>query len=467
MKQIATILYIIGIGLTAQAQEAPQARMEWTADGRLDLAWTQRLDERLPREYSLWLTPMLCNGEDTLRFAPEVIRGKLNRKRWERALRLSGTPEEELPALRTSETAPAYDTDSRTISWRRTVSPEPWMKRGAVDFCVEAEKEGCCDVTPLPTQKLGRTAYVPPFVPWLTLVPEGGVASELAKRYPVLHHVSEYEPYDPEKPVSKARGALYVHFPMDVHEVLRDFRNNRQRLDSLVQLTAAIAIDTVSHVSCIQIIGMASPDGPRRRNERLAGRRVQALKDYLQQRVDIPDSIFEVINGGEAWTELRQQIAESDAPYRQEMLDIIDHTEDPDRREYLLKTLERGRAYDYLRKNVLQDQRYSGYLRVYYDVKPDTVPPVVNRAIALIREGRNEEALRTVRTVAFDPRSWNTLGCALYLNGRAEEAARYLGQATARGDHDAPKNTEQMDFIAAQRALLAEEYGAENVKERE
>ena len=230
MKQIATILYIIGIGLTAQAQEAPQARMEWTADGRLDLAWTQRLDERLPREYSLWLTPMLCNGEDTLRFAPEVIRGKLNRKRWERALRLSGTPEEELPALRTSETAPAYDTDSRTISWRRTVSPEPWMKRGAVDFCVEAEKEGCCDVTPLPTQKLGRTAYVPPFVPWLTLVPEGGVASELAKRYPVLHHVSEYEPYDPKKPVSKARGALYVHFPMDVHEVLRDNAANFRKV---------------------------------------------------------------------------------------------------------------------------------------------------------------------------------------------------------------------------------------------
>ena len=470
MKRIATIytlLYMATAALAAGTQphsptgrtaatpqeegQTTQARMTWTPQGQLAVEWTENVGAQLRSEYSLWLTPMLCNATDTLRLGTEVARGRLNRKRYERSVRLAGGNPDDAPA-----TTAAYDQQTGRLHWQRVIDVPPSMRRGVVDFCVASETEGCCDVQTLPVRQLARTAYVPPFDPLLTPLSEGGVASELARRYPVLHHVSEYRPYDPTQPVSRARGALYVHFPMDSHTVDRDFRGNRTRLDSLMQLTAAIAMDTVSHVSCIQIIGMASPDGPRRRNERLAGRRVKALKDYLQQRVDIPDSIFEVINGGEAWTELRWQIAESDAPYRQQMLDIIDRTADPDRREVLLKQLERGWAYDYLRKHILQDQRYSGYLRVYYDVRPDTVPPIVNRAIRLIRAGQYEKALRTVRTVAHDSRSWNTLGCALYLTGHADEATERLRQAAARGDRDAPRNNGQIAFIAAQRALLEE-----------
>ena len=230
----------------------------------------------------------------------------------------------------------------------------------------------------------------------------------------------------------------------------RDFRENAERLDLIVSMTRDIMADTISRVCRIQIVGKASPEGPLKHNIELAGNRVNALKRYLQERVDVPDSLFEVINGGEAWKEFRTQVAATDLPYRQDILDIIDGTEDVNLRELKIKRYKGGEPYRYLLKNILLDQRYSGYLQIYYDYKPDTVPPIVNRSIELIREGKNEEALALIQTVAHDRRSYNTLGTALYLNGRRKEAETYFRRAVEDGNEDARRNLQQIEAIVEQ-----------------
>lgn len=192
---------------------------------------------------------------------------------------------------------------------------------------------------------------------------------ELCKKYPVLQHISQYRPYDKTQALSRDKNALYIHFPMSKSEVATDYRANEETLRQITQITQEILADSASEVKKIQIVGLASIDGPQKLNEDLAGKRAKALKRYIQQTTSLLDDIFECVNGGEAWAELRAQIADSDADCKQEMLMLIDNEKDADRRELKLKQLDGGKAYAYLKEHVLIDQRNSGFLRIYYDNK--------------------------------------------------------------------------------------------------
>lgn len=192
---------------------------------------------------------------------------------------------------------------------------------------------------------------------------------ELQQQYPVLQNISQYRPYDKSQALSRDKNALYIHFPMSKSEVVKDFRNNDETLSEIIHIAREILNDPASTVKKIQIVGLASIDGPQRLNEQLAGKRAAALKAYIQQATSLPDSVFECANGGEAWTDLRAQIEDSDARHKQEILAIIDSEKNADRRELKLKQLDGGRAYTYLKEHVLNDQRNSGFLRIYYDNK--------------------------------------------------------------------------------------------------
>jgi len=192
---------------------------------------------------------------------------------------------------------------------------------------------------------------------------------ELRQMYPVLQHISQYRAYDKTQALSRDKNALYIHFPMSKADVAQDYRSNEATLRQITEIAHEILADSASEVKKIQIVGLASIDGPQKYNEQLAGKRAEALKTYIQQATSLPDSVFECVNGGEAWTDLRAQIAESDADCKTEMLILIDNEKDADRRELKLKQLDGGKAYTYLKEHVLKDQRNSGFLRIYYDSK--------------------------------------------------------------------------------------------------
>lgn len=286
----------------------------------------------------------------------------------------------------------------------------------------------------------------PPFVPFIAMVPDNtGKAGLLEQDNPVLQHISQYRPYDNTRILRKEKGALYVHFPLGKSELLHDYRSNAATLDRIVSITRQILADSTSSVKLIQIVGLASPEGVITLNNRLAGNRAEALKQYITRHVAAPDSIFELCNGGEAWTELRDQINDSHFEGREAMLDIIDHEPNADRREQRLKRLDGGRPYKYLRDNMLSDQRNSGYLRIYYDYVPDEAARVINTASELLQKEQWQEALDMLLTVSDDPRSANALGVAYYMTGRKAEAMEQFRRAAADGNEQAKRNLEQME----------------------
>ena len=282
-----------------------------------------------------------------------------------------------------------------------------------------------------------------------------GKAGALQQENPLLEHISQYRPYDRSRVLLKDKGALFVYFPVGKSSINHDYRGNAEVLDRIVNVTRQIMADTTSTVCRIQIVGMASVDGAVSRNERLASARANALKQYIQERVEMPDSFFEVANGGEAWADIRSQICElmenttnaDTIKALQRAVRIIDTEKDLNYREVLLKRLAGGRTYAYIKNHLLPDQRNSGYLRIYYDYVPDANAPVINRATELLQQRRYDEALPLLRSVQGDPRSWNALGVALWHTGSPSAATNYFRIAAQQGNADAKHNLKEMEKV--------------------
>ena len=210
---------------------------------------------------------------------------------------------------------------------------------------------------------------------------------QLMAENPVLEEFKNYRPYDSSRVLRKEKGMLYVHFPLDKSTLLHDFRDNGPILDRIVDITRQIVADSSSNVRLIQVIGLASVEGPVSRNQQLAQRRAEALRDYIKEHVpEATDDLFELNNGGEAWTELRDQINDeiinekvkikndTNAEALNGALQIIDNEANADVREQKLRRLNRGATFQYIRDELMPDQRNSGYLRIYIDIDNEGLP---------------------------------------------------------------------------------------------
>ena len=292
----------------------------------------------------------------------------------------------------------------------------------------------------------------PPPAPVLAfgaLVP--ATVSDLLKTdNPVLEEYANYRPYDRTRVLRKEPGMLYVHFPLDKTTLLHDFRDNGPILDRIVDITRQIMADSMSNVRLIQVIGLASVEGTVRHNEDLSQGRAQALRDYIKQQVPgATDQLFELNAGGEAWAELRDQLNDYINDNNQstvrisELLnarDIIDFESDLTSREQQLRQLNGGRTYNFIKNELLPDQRNSGYLRIYFDRVPDAKAETINRAIALMQQQNYADAQPLLLSVKEDPRSWNALGVALYMNGEQTRSLEYFRKAADNGNKDAQMN---------------------------
>lgn len=294
-----------------------------------------------------------------------------------------------------------------------------------------------------------------------------GVAGQLAVHHPVLRQSSEYIPYTPDRILRKEEGALYVFYELGKSQLKRSFteknvsRDNGPVLDEIVDITASILKDTTSSVSCIQVIGLASIEGAEANNERLAMARAQSLKTYMKERLPLNDNLFEIVSGGEAWTEFRDQVndyllagggAELTSAQLQEVLDIIDNEADVNRRERKLKALEGGTVFAKLKKHVLADQRNSGYIRVYFDYVPDENALAINRAVDALEAGEPGRALEILDAVKDDARGRMARVSALLQLGREEEGVALLQEAASADDSGAATALAKWDEFVRARA---------------
>ncbi len=301
-----------------------------------------------------------------------------------------------------------------------------------------------------PVMKSPAPVVQQPFIPALTPVPDfRGRAGQLQQDNPVVQHISTYRPYDRTRILRKEKDALFVHFDQGKSQLNANYRDNQRVMDRIVDITRQIMTDSASSVQKIQVIGLASIEGGPAVNERIAQNRALSLRKYIQQNISVPDTLFETVGGGEAWSEFRDQLNDMVPENAQlsKAVEIIDQESDATVRERRIKQLDKGRTWAYIKEHVLKDLRNSGYIRIYYDYVPDKAAATINEASELLTTDCidcHREALRLLQTIRTDERAQNALGVALWLNGQKDEALSVFRRAAAKGNADATKNLKQL-----------------------
>ncbi len=287
------------------------------------------------------------------------------------------------------------------------------------------------------------------FIPLVSPIAERPVRKDSA----ILANMSNYRPYDRTQILRHDKDALFVLFPVDKSVLKSEYRDNGRMLDRILDVTRKVQEDTTCYIKTIQIIGLASVEGSVANNEKLATNRALALQHFVQEKLNLPDSLFETVGGGEAWAELRDQLDESvklmpeQSAQFKKAIDIIDKESDLDKREFKLRRLDHGRIWKYIKKNALQMYRNAGYVRVYFETIPDSNAQIINEASELLTTDCDDcyhEALALLQKVRNDERAQNALGVALWLCGQKDEALDCLSRAAANGNADAAANLKNL-----------------------
>lgn len=218
-------------------------------------------------------------------------------------------------------------------------------------------------IAPLPVPVDSPLAMLPyePVLP----TPRENSMQRLRSR--LLRSEEDYEPYTQSMALSADPRNVFLYFDVNVTKMDRSYIKNDLLMDSIMHIIGEAIKDSTIRISHIRIVGFASFDGKQRYNEQLAGSRAQTIKEYMQSLYPLQDSIFDVCNGGESWAELQYQLQSIDYPGHKEVMHIIATEPDPDKREVLIKRLNKGATYRYMRDELKHILRNLGCITVYYE----------------------------------------------------------------------------------------------------
>lgn len=163
------------------------------------------------------------------------------------------------------------------------------------------------------------------------------VADSLAKENPWIIPIEKYRPLtylDLTRPA--ADSLLFVNYELNSHVLRRDYLNNARILDRMQSAVETIRDASTTDELLISVVGLASIEGPKLRNDTLSVRRARAVADYIGRRTGLIRRQFEIIGKGEAWDWFKDQLKASPEG-NEKLMEIVFNEPDPDTREKKIK----------------------------------------------------------------------------------------------------------------------------------
>ncbi len=170
--------------------------------------------------------------------------------------------------------------------------------------------------------------------------------------------------------IRSVEGNAFIDFPVSETVIYPGYHNNRLELAKIVSQIDSIRSDADVSVKSIHIRGYASPESPYDNNERLAKGRTEAIRDYVSKLYAFPSGLVTTSYEPENWEDLRTYVQSSTISDKAEILALIDSSEEPDRKEWLIKT-RHPESYAYLLANCYPFLRRT-YYKIEYQVRSFT-----------------------------------------------------------------------------------------------
>lgn len=138
-------------------------------------------------------------------------------------------------------------------------------------------------------------------------------------------------------------------------EIDSTYLSNKEQLKRIREVLSEIQNNPNIVLDSLRINATASPDGPVSINRALSKARGETLKRYLLgQFADLADFPIGVEQKTENWDGLLQAVrADSAVPTRRQVLDILNSSSSSARKKNELKALGQGKAYYYIRRNIM------------------------------------------------------------------------------------------------------------------
>lgn len=186
---------------------------------------------------------------------------------------------------------------------------------------------------------------------------------------PSFHYMVPARSASAEK-IMYIEGNAFVDFPVSETIIYPTYHNNQMELARIAGQIDSIRSDADVRVKSIHIRGYASPESPYDNNERLAKGRTESIKNYVTKLYDFPEGLVTSSYEPENWADLRTYVQASSLPDKAAILALIDSQEEPDRKEWLIKSRYKE-SYAYLLANCYPYLRRT-YYKIEYQIRSFT-----------------------------------------------------------------------------------------------
>ena len=189
-----------------------------------------------------------------------------------------------------------------------------------------------------------------------------------------LGHFEMYEPafiyISPADEVRKDRmleGNAFIDYPVSQTAIYPEYHNNAEELAKIRATIDSVRLDKDVNVTSVFIKGYASPESPYSNNSRLAKGRTESICQYILDMYDFPSEVINTSYEPENWEGLREYLVSSNLPHKGQIIALIDKDEEPDRKEWQIKSQYKS-DYKFLLENCYPYLRRT-YYRIDYVVR--------------------------------------------------------------------------------------------------
>ena len=435
MKRIITAIAIFFCFCTLVGAQTDITRETLVAEGdSVKVSFSVDSERGVPKRRKEVIMPYIYNGRDTLFFDVLEVYGKGRFKRERQEKHIAGDRDWELgdnQILRGS-----------IYEYTSSVPLKRWMKSATLG--IRRQLVGCaCEKDLLDEDVLNDSVFQEPPLP--------------PRRIP------EYALCDASREWDLGHDELEIIFKVSRIEIDSSVFNNEVTFGKILDAVDRIFSEPHMKLDMIEVAGYASPEGSQRFNRWLGENRAKALVDYIltnRPQYGLTESNFFIRNGEENWEGLRRHLLQSTVEERDQVVAIIDSNLSDEKKKAAIKSLDGGKVWKKMLDRIYPHLRCARYKAIYYDSTNDKALELLTKANSLITEGDYVQAYGLLMQVSDDMRAYNSIGVALMMQLKFEEAMPWLQKALEHGCLTAQKN---IDAINA--AYASEEQQRKDIEE--
>lgn len=321
---------------------------------------------RLAPDCTVYLYPWLRRGADSLMLAPVMLNGPQSDLMYRRRKAL-GRVDQRIEKLPPYVVLREGDHPLPCVNYYRTDIPyQPWMDSAEI---VLRDESYNADARLIPFRM--ESDKIPPvvIVQVDTLTIHDTIRIEKQVSRPVYVQAPAPVVVEKKKEIVTEHAGYRadIYFPVGGMKILPEHELNREAWHTFVSELDSLRSGSSNTVMGITVTGYSSPEGSYDSNDRIAKRRAQALKSFLETKYN--STLVEIRTEwiAEDWDRLAELVRASDMEDKDRVLDIIDRVGIFKGRENRLKALSGGKPWAYMLKEYFPKLRCAscriGYLK--------------------------------------------------------------------------------------------------------